>query len=168
MLSKFSEIETKKIKSIKIIFFDFDGVFTNNYVYVSEDGIESVRSSRSDGIGLSRIQKLGISTYIISSEKNKVVTKRAKKLNVNCCHGVKDKSVEVLRICNELSINPQKAVFVGNDINDIPAFNVLGFSVAVADSYKEIYPYVDYITESRGGEGAVREICDVIYNSYNC
>ena len=68
-----SKIDLDVIRSIEIIFFDFDGVFTNNYVYVNEDGIESIKSSRADGIGISRLKSLGIETFIVSTEKNNVV-----------------------------------------------------------------------------------------------
>ena len=73
------------------IFFDFDGVFTNNYVYVSEDGSESVRCSRQDGIGLSKLKALKIDLYVVSSETNPVVRKRCSKLEIETHHGVLDK-----------------------------------------------------------------------------
>jgi 3-deoxy-D-manno-octulosonate 8-phosphate phosphatase (KDO 8-P phosphatase) len=163
MVPKLIEIEAKKLESIEIVFFDFDGVFTDNFVYVSESGVETIRSSRSDGIGLSRLRDIGIRTHIISTEKNNVVSARAKKLNITCSHGVKDKDEELLKICDNLSINPKNAMFIGNDINDIPAFNVVGIPVGVADSYEEILPHVLYLTLKNGGFGAVREVCDIIF-----
>ena len=163
MIDHISKIEISDLKYIEIVFFDFDGVFTNNSVYVSEDGIETVKSSRSDGLGLSRLQSIGLKTMIISTEQNKVVEKRAQKLGIECSHGVSDKKNEIKLICDKYSINPKNAIFVGNDINDIPAFNSVGISIGVADSYKEIYPYISFITKKNGGDGAVREICDHIY-----
>lgn len=163
MIPFLKEIKDSEINSVKIIFFDFDGVFTDNHVYTSEDGIEFVKSYRSDGIGLSRLRDLGIKIYIISTETNKVVVSRAKKLNINCFHGIKNKDQEVLRVCNELSIDPAHAVFVGNDINDISAFKVVGLPIGVANCFKEAHPFLSYITSQNGGFGAVREICDEFF-----
>jgi YrbI family 3-deoxy-D-manno-octulosonate 8-phosphate phosphatase len=153
------------LKTVRLVAFDFDGVFTDNSVFITQDGIESVRCSRSDGIGLERLQSIGIKIIIISTEINPVVGLRAKKLKLQCKQGVKDKGVEILAACRELSIDPQQTMFVGNDINDIPAFNAIGIPVGVADSYPEIYPYVCYRTQNPGGFGAVREICDLIFSA---
>lgn len=155
-------VTTQQIKKVKLALFDFDGVFTDNYVYVNQDGSEMVRCNRSDGIGLARLRSLDIKSYIVSTEKNPVVSVRAKKLNINCIQGVSDKSKAVLDICNDCDINPEEALFVGNDINDLSALKIVGLAVAVGDAYPEILPYVDYITEKNGGFGAVREICDLI------
>ena len=155
------------LASIRLIAFDFDGVFTDNTVYVTQDGIESVRCWRSDGLGLSRLRSAGVQAFIISTETNPVVSARAKKLKLACKQGIEDKAAEILQICSELDISPEKTMFVGNDINDIPAFKSVGFPVAVADAYPEVYPYVLYRTQRPGGVGAVREVCDLVYNAKN-
>lgn len=159
-----NEIESSKIESIKIIFFDFDGVFTDNHVYTSEEGTEFVKSYRSDGIGLSRLREQGLILHIVSTEKNPVVAARSEKLKIKCSHGVQNKDDEVLRICKKYSIDAINAAFVGNDINDIPAFKVVGLPIGVANSYKETLPYLSFITKRNGGYGAVREICDIFVN----
>lgn len=153
------------LASIRLIAFDFDGVFTDNTVYVSQDGIESVRCWRSDGLGLSRLQSVGVQAFIISTEVNPVVTARAQKLKLPCKQGVEDKAAGIQATCLELRIDPQQTMFVGNDINDIPAFQSVGVPVGVADAYQEIYPYVLYRTQKPGGFGAVREICDLVFNA---
>lgn len=145
--------------------FDFDGVFTDNTVIVSQDGTESVRCWRSDGLGLSRISKLGVQSFIISTEANPVVTARARKLKLPCKQNIADKAAAILETCCELGIDPQHTMFIGNDINDIPGFKVVGIPVAVADAYPEVYPHVLFRTEKPGGFGAVREICDLIYHA---
>lgn len=155
------------LASVRLIAFDFDGVFTDNTVYVSQDGMEAVRCYRSDGLGLARLRDVGVETFIISTEVNPVVTQRALKLKVPCRQGVDDKSSVILAICEQLQISPAHAMFVGNDINDIPAFMSIGMPVGVADSYPEILPYVVYSTQKRGGFGAVREICDLVFNAKN-
>ncbi|OYY99416.1 MAG: 3-deoxy-D-manno-octulosonate 8-phosphate phosphatase [Sphingobacteriia bacterium 28-36-52] len=154
-------------KNIKLLVLDFDGVLTNNYVWITEDGLESVRCNRSDGIGLSRLRSIGIQTYIVSTEKNKVVSTRANKLRTPVLQGVEDKKDAILKLSNELDIPLNNIAFLGNDINDIPAFEVVGLPIGVADSFEEIYSKIVYKTKKNGGEGAVREICDLIYFSNN-
>jgi 3-deoxy-D-manno-octulosonate 8-phosphate phosphatase (KDO 8-P phosphatase) len=152
------------LKKVKLVIFDFDGVFTDNSVYVSENGIESIKCNRSDGLGISRLRSIDIDTYIISTESNIVVSKRAKKLKIPVIQNVNDKSKAVKVLCKDLNINLKNTMFVGNDINDIPALKIVGFPIAVSDAYDEIHPYVIYKTQKNGGDGAVREICDLIYN----
>ena len=160
-------ISQELLASVKLIAFDFDGVFTNNTVYVSQDGVESVCCWRSDGIGLSRLRSIGVQTFIISTETNPVVTARANKLNTLCKQSIEDKAAAILEICLEFAISPEQVMFVGNDINDIPAFKLVGLPVAVADAYPEVDPYVLFKTEKSGGLGAVREICDLVFNARN-
>lgn len=149
----------------KLVCFDFDGVFTDNYVYVMQDGTELVRCSRADGLGLERIRSVGVIPIIVSTEKNPVVLARAKKLKLRCINGVEDKGKIVVDIMNEYGVEPINVMFVGNDINDIPAFERVGLPVAVADAFSEVLPYVIYRTTKKGGHGAVREICDLIYET---
>ena len=151
--------------SVRLIAFDFDGVFTDNSVFVTQDGIESVRCWRSDGLGISRLREVGVQIFIISTEANAVVTARAAKLKIPCKQGVVDKAAIVLVTCRELGIAPEQTMFVGNDINDIPAFNSVGVPVAVADAYPEVYPHVLFRTQKPGGFGAVREISDLVYHA---
>jgi 3-deoxy-D-manno-octulosonate 8-phosphate phosphatase (KDO 8-P phosphatase) len=158
-------MDKELLAQVELVAFDFDGVFTNNMVYVDQDGIETVRCSRSDGLGIERIKEKGVKVVIVSTEINPVVSVRAKKLKIDCYQAVKDKAKAILDICNEMKVKAEKTMFVGNDINDIPAFQVVGFPVCVYDSYPEILPYTIFKTAASGGIGAVREICDLIYFS---
>ncbi len=150
---------------LRIVFFDFDGVFTDNTVYVSQDGVESVRCWRSDGLGLSRLRSVSVRAMILSTEANPVVTVRARKLEVDCRQGLADKARAVVDLCAEHGVSTAHVAFVGNDINDIPAFEAVGFPICVADAYPEVHPYVRYRTRNPGGRGAVREVCDLIYRA---
>ena len=152
-----------QLASVQLVAFDFDGVFTDNMVYLNEDGIESVRCWRSDGLGLSRLKSAGIKMVIISTEKNPVVTARAKKLNIPCRQGVEDKAQAIVSICKEFEVDIKRAAFVGNDINDIAAFELVGLPIAVYDAHPEVLPYISYQTKAMGGRGAVREVCDLIF-----
>lgn len=160
-------LSTELLSTVRLIAFDFDGVFTDNTVYVGEDGIETVRCWRSDGLGLARLRTVGVYAFIISTETNPVVSARAQKLKLPCKQGVEDKAAGILSACEELQIEPRYTMFVGNDINDIPAFRSIGIPVGVADAYPEIYPYILYRTQKPGGLGAVREICDLVCRARN-
>ena len=160
-------ISPELLASVQLIAFDFDGVFTDNTVYVTQDGVESVRCWRSDGLGLSRLRSIGVQCFIISTETNPVVTARVNKLKIPCKQGIEDKAKVILETCQELGIAPEHTMFVGNDINDIPAFKSIGVPVAVADAYPEVYPHVLFRTEKPGGLGAVREVCDLIFHARN-
>lgn len=158
-------INDKVLTALQLVAFDFDGVFTDNTVYVSEEGIESVRCWRSDGLGLARLRDVGVTGLIISTEVNPVVTLRANKLKLTCKQGVADKASAILETCKALNIDLANTMFVGNDINDIPAFRAVGLPVAVFDAYPEVFPHVLYRTRKPGGLGAVREVCDMIFHA---
>ena len=150
------------IRTIRLVAFDFDGVFTDNSVYVSQDGTESIRCSRSDGIGLRKLDNLGIPTIIISSEVNPVVSVRSKKLMVRCIQGVNDKAKTLEEVATDMSLELKQMAFVGNDVNDLPALNTVGLPIVVQDAHADVIPYAKYRTETPGGYGAVREVCDII------
>lgn len=157
----------ERLVSCSCIIFDFDGVFTDNFVYVSEDGIEHVRCSRLDGLGLYRIRSLGLPMVVMSTEKNPVVRKRCSKLEIECFDGLDDKVQAAVEWSKKNNLDLSKAVFVGNDINDIPLLSSVGFPVGVADCSVEIIPYIQYQLTKRGGDGAVRELCDIVLKLKN-
>lgn len=153
----------KLLEKVELIVFDFDGVFTDNAVWIAATGVETVRCSRSDGLGISKLRSIGIHMHILSTETNKVVSVRAEKLKLPVCQGVEDKSEGFLSICAEYGVAPANAAFMGNDINDIPALKLAGIPIAVADAHEDILPYVLLKTTRAGGYGAVRELCDQIH-----
>lgn len=155
------------LKKIKLLCFDFDGVFTDNKVYVSQDGQETVLCFRSDGIGLQNLKKHEVVPFIVSTEKNKVVAMRAAKLEINCVHGVENKAQEVIKLAKSFNIALNEVGFVGNDVNDIPALEIVGCPIGVADSFPEIENYIILKTNKNGGCGAVREVCDLIVKAKN-
>ena len=148
------------IDEISLIIFDFDGVLTNNFVYVDENGKETVRCSRADGLGFDAIRKINIKSYIISTEKNKVVSNRAKKLKIPNFQGIKDKWSLVCEIAKENKIDTKKILFVGNDLNDYEAIKNCGFSACPADSHNTIKKVSKFILKNNGGNGIVREIVE--------
>lgn len=147
---------------VALVVFDFDGVFTDNTVVVDERGCESVRCWRSDGLGLRRLREAGVPAWIVSMETNPVVSVRAAKLQVPVMQGIEDKATAVAAICAEIGVPLSAAAFVGNDINDVPAMQLVGVPVAVADAYPEALALAHFVTAKPGGYGAVREVCDLI------
>jgi len=150
---------------IKLIIYDFDGVMTNNKVYVDQKGNEMVQVSRADGLGISEIKKLGIEQIIISTEKNPVVTKRAEKLGIKCLQGIDNKKSALLEYCAETKISIQNVAFVGNDINDLDAMEIVETTFCPSDSHESIKKLSSYSLQSKGGEGVVREIFQLIINN---
>ncbi len=148
---------------IKGVIFDFDGIHTDDSVYVTENGTESVRVLRKDGLGISKLRAAKREILILSSEVNPVVSARAEKLGVECKQGVVDKGFEVRAWLDEKNLNQDEVIFVGNDINDIAAMQEVRWPIAVADAHPDVLSHVCYVTQHKGGEGAVREICDLLY-----
>ena len=146
------------IKDISCIFYDFDGVMTDNRVLVDQNGMEYVYVNRSDGLGVAALKAAGVTQVIISTEVNPVVERRAEKLGIPVVHGVKDKGETVKNYCAEHGIDASRAVFMGNDINDIPAFMAVGFKACPADAEPEVKDKADWISSCKGGYGAVRDL----------
>ncbi len=151
----------ERIREIRLVVFDFDGVFTDNMVYVFEDGREAVRCFRGDGIGLQQLERLGIATLIISAETNPVVSARSRKLGIQCVQGCKDKRAALETYVQEMGLSLAQVAFVGNDINDLPCLMCVMLPIVVQDAHPDVIPYALYQTKARGGHGAVREICDL-------
>lgn len=148
------------INLIEAIVFDFDGVLTDNLVYINQNGDESVCCSRSDGLAIDVLRKLKISCYILSTEKNNVVRMRAKKLQIEAIQGVHDKANEIKKFSDEKNYKLEKVLYVGNDLNDYAAMKLCGYSVCPSDSHIEIKKIADIVLKSSGGKGVVREIVE--------
>jgi 3-deoxy-D-manno-octulosonate 8-phosphate phosphatase (KDO 8-P phosphatase) len=155
------------IQELKLLIFDFDGVFTDNIVYTSESGKETVACWRSDGLGLSKIKKIGIPIWVISTETNPVVSQRCAKLDINCIQGCDDKFSAILELNAKYQCDLRHTAFIGNDVNDLECLERVGLPIIVADSHKDICHLGLYKTESLGGRGAVREVCDLILKFKN-
>lgn len=152
---------------IKFIVFDFDGVFTDNRVIVNERGEESVICSRSEGAGLDKLRKIGIDLMVLSSEVNKVVQHRAKKLDIYCVNACENKLQKLKEEAQKRGVSFENICYVGNDINDLECLETVGFPVVVADAHDDVIPIAKYQTKKNGGDGAVREICDLIYSRWS-
>ncbi|MCC6498830.1 MAG: acylneuraminate cytidylyltransferase [Anaerolineales bacterium] len=151
-------------KTIKLILCDFDGVITDNRVWTDQDGRETIVASRADSMRIKQLREIGIDVMILSSEVNSVVSARAKKMGVEAVHGVglQDKGRAMREILAAKNVKAEEVIFVGNDWNDLPCFEIAGWSVAVADAYPEVLRAADHVLTRAGGHGAVRELSDLI------
>ena len=143
-----------------LVVLDFDGVLTDNRVWVSESGEESVACNRSDGMGLSMLRKSGVQVIVLSTERNPVVAARCKKLNLPCDQGIDDKRSALLRLTKQYGADMGDVVYIGNDVNDLECICMVGCGIAVADAHPSVLDAADVVLTNRGGHGAVREFCD--------
>jgi YrbI family 3-deoxy-D-manno-octulosonate 8-phosphate phosphatase len=151
-------------EKIDLVICDFDGVITDNRVWVDQDGRESVAAYRSDSIRVRELREQGIEVLILSSEANRVVEARAKKMGVEAIHGIgiQEKGRVMREVLAQKNIRAENVIFVGNDLNDLPCFEVAGWSVAVADAYPEVIRAADFVLSKAGGHGALRELSDLL------
>lgn len=149
-------------EKIDLVVLDFDGVMTDNRVWVDADGRELVAAHRGDGWGLARLKELGIEIIVLSRETDPVVAARCNKLGLPYVQGLKNK-VEVLQqMMVERRIDPANTLYLGNDVNDLACFSVVAYAVAVADAHPEVIVQADLVLDRPGGHGAVRELCDML------
>ena len=152
------------MNAIKYIFTDFDGVLTNNKVFVSSDGTETVMCNRSDGIAINALKKFGVRIIIISTETNQVVKIRGEKLAVETYFGISNKKKFLMDFILKNKLNFENTLFVGNDINDLGAISLTKFSACPSDSHIEVKKVVSFILKTRGGDGVLREIAENLLN----
>lgn len=162
MISRPPDDLARMLASLALVVFDFDGVFTDNTVYVSQDGSEMVRCWRGDGMGLDRLRRHGVEVAVISTEANPVVAARCAKLGLRCVQGVPDKLVEMEVLWNEFGVGPDRTAFLGNDVNDAVVLREVAVPSVVADAHPDVVPLAVLQTFAAGGRGAVRELCDRI------
>jgi len=150
------------VKKPSVFVFDFDGVLTNNKVYLDENGKELVVCSRADGLAFDVLKKLKIPAYILSTEKNPVVSARAKKLKIQAIQGVANKVLGIQEIAKLESCELEDIFYIGNDLNDYHAIKLCGFTACPLDSHESIKQISDVILQAKGGEGAVRELLEEV------
>ena len=151
-----------KWKDIKLLVLDFDGVLTDGFVYVDQNGREAVRCSRRDSLGIGIIAKRGVETVVISKEKNEVVGARCKKMDIEYFSGIDDKLPLLKMVLEKKGIEVDNTCYVGDDINDIECISYVGIGVAVANAVQLVREAADHVTRADGGDHAVREVCDLI------
>ncbi|MGW8885067.1 cytidylyltransferase domain-containing protein [Streptomyces sp. NPDC055749] len=145
-------------EDIDAVVLDFDGTQTDDRVLIDSDGRETVAVHRGDGLGIAAMRKAGLPLLILSSEQNPVVAARARKLQIPVLHGIDRKDEALKQWCEEQSIAPERVLYVGNDVNDLPCFGLAGWPVAVASAHDSVRAAARAVTTTPGGFGAIREI----------
>ncbi|MER5490756.1 acylneuraminate cytidylyltransferase [Streptomyces sp. NPDC002490] len=143
---------------VDAVVLDFDGTQTDDRVLIDADGRETVAVHRGDGLGVAALRRAGVDLLILSTERNPVVAARARKLGVPVLHGIDRKDLALDRWCRERDLAPERVLYAGNDVNDLPCFALVGWPVAVADAHAAVRDAARAVTVRRGGDGAVREI----------
>lgn len=156
----------ERLKNIKLLLLDVDGVLTDGRIIYSNDGQETKAFDVKDGHGLKMLQRAGIQVGIITGRQSQVVVKRAEELGIEILYqGCRDKLAPYHEILENTGLTAEQVAYVGDDVVDLPVLTVVGFAATVADAVEDVKPHVHYVTKKSGGRGAVREICDLIMKS---
>jgi len=151
------------LASVRLAVFDFDGVFTDNHVWVDADGGETVRCCRADGLGLRRLREAGVDALVVSLETAPVVGARARKLGIACLQGIEDKLSTLREEAAARELSLEEIAYVGNDINDVECLEAVGLAVVPADAWPEAREHARWVLTRAGGQGCVREFCDAVW-----
>ena len=154
----------KKIaESIKLIGTDIDGVWTDAKMYYTDDGDFMKAFSTYDGMAVSLLHKANIDVAILTSENSKIVKRRAKKLNVKHVYiNENEKLLRLKYLCNKLNISLKNVAYIGNDINDEEVMEIARVTFCPSDAYENIKAISDYVLKTKGGNGVIRELIDLI------
>ncbi|MDT8317200.1 MAG: HAD-IIIA family hydrolase [bacterium] len=159
-----SNIEMReKIRPIKLLLMDVDGVLTDGGITIDNNGVEAKTFHVRDGHGIKLLQRAGIKVGIITGRKSEVVKHRAAELGIEILYqGMKVKMDAYSEILADEGLKDDEVAYIGDDIVDLPVLNRAGFSVAVADASESLKPFVDHVTVLGGGRGAVREVVELV------
>ena len=156
------------LKGIRLFATDVDGVLTDAGMYYSESGDEWKKFNTRDGMGIKLLQKAGLVTAIVTQERTRLVARRAEKLAIPELHqGVMDKLSVIRDMAARHGIPLRQVAYIGDDVNDVEALKAVGLSAAPADGLPQVLKVVDYVCQQKGGEGAVRELAELILLSRN-
>ncbi|MBK8174278.1 MAG: HAD hydrolase family protein [Rhodospirillales bacterium] len=151
-----------RLRDVRLLVLDFDGVMTDNRVLVFEDGREAVLCNRGDGMGLEMLKRSGLPVAVISKEVNPVVGARCKKLKIPYLQGIDNKLAELRRLVDDQGITLDAVAYVGNDVNDAECMAAAGIAIAPSDAHPHALRLAEIVTALPGGFGAVREVCDAL------
>ena len=152
-----------KIRKVKLLILDVDGVMTDGRIIIDDAGLESKQFDVRDGHGLKMLMRCGIGVALLTGRTSRVVEHRAADLGITQVYqGVWKKAEAFSGILERYKLAPEETAYVGDDIVDIPLLKRVGFAVAVADAVPEARNVADYVTKRPGGRGAVREVCEMI------
>ena len=154
---------THRLASLRALVFDCDGVLTPGDLYYDDTGRRLLRFNSKDGFALALLCRSGLSVGVLSGRPTDIAERRLRELGVRAFAGqCRDKAGGLTRMCEAFDVPLQDCAFVGDDLPDLPAFDVAGLSIAVADAAPEVLDHAHWTTKKPGGHGAVREICEAI------
>jgi len=152
-----------KLKKVELLLLDVDGVLTDGGIVYNDDGSETKVFDVKDGLGIRLLQQAGIAVGIVTGRRSKALTHRCRNLGIDLLYdNIRDKAAVLRDIQKKTGVAPECMAFVGDDLSDLPLMNRVGVSVAVADAHETVVRKADMVTASKGGNGAVREICESI------
>lgn len=169
-MSSFSNAEfVSRLEEVRLLALDVDGVLTDGGLYYTETGEELKKFNVKDGLGLQRLMLSGIEVAIISAGFSSATLHRAKRLGIaNTFIGVDDKLATLKRLCLELNVPLSQVAYMGDDFVDLPVMQSVGCPITVADAMPENRAVAIYTTQKAGGQGAVREVCELILSLATC
>ena len=153
------------LTEIRLVVFDFDGVFSDNRVWTNDRGEESVACFRGDSAGLRRLDEVGVEYFILTSETNDAVPARARKIRIDCIRGIEDKLPVLRAELERRGVSLAETAYLGNDVNDAECLAAVGLPVVPSDAWAEVMPLAKIVLTRAGGGGCVRELCDAIWNA---
>jgi YrbI family 3-deoxy-D-manno-octulosonate 8-phosphate phosphatase len=156
-----SKLRTKSARPALLVF-DFDGVLTDNHVWVFANGDEAVACNRSDGLAFDILRASNVRTLILTTERHSVVLARANKLRCEVLNAVRDKASALRRYCSEAGVALNDVMYVGNDTNDLAAMRLVGWAACPSDAHPEVRRHCRVVLQSRGGAGVAREIVEQV------
>ena len=157
---------TEKAKIIKAVLFDVDGVMTDGKIYCSEGGETLKAFNVADGLGIKLLRDFNVITGVISGRDSTALRFRLEELNIRHLYlGTTDKLVSFKKFLGQVKIASEQVTFIGDDLPDLPVLTRCGFSVAPRNGCNEVRSRVDYVTERQGGDGAIREVVELILKS---
>ncbi|MGC8784419.1 MAG: KdsC family phosphatase [Armatimonadota bacterium] len=160
-LSGFQPAFLENLQAVKAVILDVDGVLTDGGIYYDPTGREIKRFHVADGLGIELLRHAGIRVAILSGRVSEALTRRAAELKVTECYqGVRDKKAQIEKLRQQWQLKMDEVLYVGDDLNDLPAFDAVGMRVAVANAASELKEHAHYTTQAFGGNGAVREVCE--------
>lgn len=161
-----SQILSKRLQAIRLIAFDVDGILTDGGLYLTDSGEEFKRFNSLDGHGLKMLKAAGVEIAIITGRTSGCVALRAKNLGITRLYqGVEDKWGAMQSLLADLKLAPDAAGFMGDDVVDLPVMRRVGLSITVPNSPQLVRDHAHYLTQREGGNGAVREACELIMSA---
>ena len=151
--------------AVRLVVFDFDGVFTDNRVWTNERGEESVACWRGDSLGLRRLEEVDVDFFVVTQEANEAVPARARKIRIECISGVEDKLSVLREQAERRGVPLADIAYLGNDVNDAECLAAVGVPVVPSDAWPEVVPLARVVLTRAGGHGCVREFCDAVWSA---